>query len=73
MRGWLLSRRNGKGGERRAGAKVGHGAAKKLVRTGDRRLNLEVVSKEEPPHLGLLLIPGIGREGRVGKVGTGQV
>lgn len=37
MRGWLLSRRKGKGGERRAGAKVGPWAAKKLVRTGDRR------------------------------------
>lgn len=46
MRGWLLSRRKGKGGERRAGAKVGPWAAKKLVRTGDRRLNLEVMSKK---------------------------
>lgn len=73
MRGWLLSRKNGKGGERRAGAKVGHWAAKKMVRTGDRRLNLEVVSKEDPPHLGLLLSPGMEREGRVDKVGREEM
>ena len=71
LRGWLMGRSNGKGGEGRAGAKVGHGAERHLLRTGDKRPNLEVVREEEPPLLGLLLILGMGNEWRVGKVGRG--
>lgn len=47
LEGGLLGRRNGKGGEKQARAKVGHWAERKLVRrTGDKRPNLEVVSEE---------------------------
>lgn len=48
-----MGRSNGKGGEGWAGAKVGHAAERHLLRTGDKRPNLEVVREEEPPLLGL--------------------
>lgn len=49
---------------------MGRWAERKLVSTGDKRPNLEVVSEEEPSHLRLLLSTGMG-EGRIGKVGRG--
>lgn len=40
-------------------ARVGHPAARKLVgKTGDERLNLEVVREEEPSNWGCCLAPG---------------
>lgn len=67
MRGWLLGRRNGQGGERQAGAKVGPRAEREQVirgRTGS-------CERGEAASPGLLLSAGVGSEGRLGKVGRG--
>lgn len=50
---------------------MGHPAESHFLRTGDKRPNLEVGREEEPHLLGLLLSPGMGSEGRVGKVDRG--